>query len=119
MEQVSIERGDLKEALAKWKPGTRHSGAYVVPKFSNSLQRERLQAHNFTLVPRVDDTRPRMEDGGTVTLPHDYDDLYCRYPENYPGTFTTRAMIARSITHLTLRMYALLKIQIQIQNNID
>lgn len=110
LQQVSVEGEDLEHALADWKPTLRHSGAYVAPRFFNIRRPEHrpdsiVQAHNFGLVVPSDDTPHHLKDGDKVTLPQGYYTTDSRNPVQYPSTFTARAMVARSITHLTLRLY--------------
>lgn len=67
-----------------------------------------IQAHNFGLVEPDDETILDLRDGDKLTLPQQHftqDRNEDEYPIYYASTFTARAMVARSITHLTLRMY--------------
>ena len=107
LQQLSIEGEDLEYALAAWKPTTRHSGAYVVPRFYNPREPECrpvgvVQAHGFGLMEQSEDARSSMNDGDEVTLPQG--DKVWQYSQDYPRSFTARATVARTITHLTLRM---------------
>lgn len=102
----------------------RHSGVYVAPRFYNTRRptdrpEKVIQAHNFGLVVPFDDSTHHLKDGDKVTLPQGYYNKYPEeheistpdYPVQYPSTFTARAMVARSITHLTLRMYVYMDTQ--------
>ncbi|KAH6638798.1 hypothetical protein C7974DRAFT_387320 [Boeremia exigua] len=109
LQQVSLEGVDLEYALADWKPAIRHAGAYVAPRFYNDRRRDYrpenvTQAHVFGLVECSKDTNPCMQDGDRVTLSQGWNEPSGTYPDDYPRTFTARAMIARSITHLTIRL---------------
>jgi hypothetical protein len=67
-----------------------------------------IQAHNFGLVVPFDDKTHHLKDGDKVTLPQGYYPTYPYdndFPRPLPGSLTARAMVARSLTHLTLRMY--------------
>ena len=108
LSQGEIEVGYLEDELADWESTTRHSGAYVIPRFYCPRQPDRrpvsvVRAHGFGLLKQSEVLRSRMNDGDEVTLPQGTEDW--RYPEGYPRSFTARAMAARAITHLTLRMY--------------
>ena len=116
LQQVSVEGPDLENALADWKSTLRHSGAYVAPRFYNIRRPEHrpemvAQAHNFGLIVPSDGVKRQLKDGVKVTLSQGWNDTNGRYPEQYPSKFTARAMVARSITHLTLRMYVCMKFQ--------
>lgn len=119
MQQESIEgsRG-LRSELQFWKPALRHTGAYVSPRFYSttrslvSRNKPEELAHAFALYPRQDSiSGKRLEDGDRVTLersyvqryndPEDQDRIGQKYVE---CNFTARAMVARTLTHLTLRI---------------
>jgi hypothetical protein len=117
LQQTSVEGEDLEHALADWKPTLRHSGVYVAPRFYNMHRpgdrpEMVIQAHNFGLVLPFDKGTRQLKDGDKVTLPQGHPTYTNNNdPRPIPSSFIARAMIARSITHLTLRMYVHMDIQ--------
>lgn len=106
--QYSLEDEDLGHTLAAWESTTRHSGAYVVPRFYSRHEPESRpdyvrQAHGFGLLKQSENARSCMNDGDEVTIQQGIEDL--QYPQDYPRSFTARAMVVRPIAYLTLRMY--------------
>lgn len=95
----------------------RHSGAYVSPRYYTTLdpwtphKDSEIFAHNFTLVPATTEQSTKgIEDGDKVTLQR-WDVKKPCHSEDLPfedsliyGKFIAAAMVARMITHLTLRM---------------
>lgn len=113
LQQVSVEGEDLERELAGWNPTLRHSGAYVAPRFYSITRPDHrsegvVHAHNFGLTVPFEDAAHFLKDGDKVTLPQKYYKPYS-YDDDYrvriPSSFTARAMVARPLTHLTLRMY--------------
>lgn len=116
MQQTALETRPLQDRLAKWHPALRHSGAYVAPRFycpSRESQRTEgvIPSHNFGLTTfgeDIEDWYP--EDGDKVILPNasqsrDYDEAIGHYYLQTHDNFVARAMVARPLTHLTIRMY--------------
>jgi hypothetical protein len=103
-----IEAEVLEDELTDWESTTRHSGAYVVPRFYNPRLPDLspvgvVRAHGFDLLKQSEVARSCINDGDELTLPEGREGWI--YPQEYPRYFTARAMVARKITHLTLRMY--------------
>jgi hypothetical protein len=115
VQQVGLEKGGIQIELNGWHAKLRHSGAYVAPHFYNISNRTDrtdgvIPSHSFGLTTfgeDVEDWRP--EDGDKVTLPsacrsrgYDYEGAYYLDTQD---NFIARAMVARPLTHLTIRMY--------------
>lgn len=116
MQQVTLEAGGLQSELEKWHAALRHSGAYVAPHFySVSRPTYRtdgvIPAHNFGLTTFGEEVNGwHPEDGDKVTLlnacaSRDYDHDIGHYYLQTQDNFIARAMVARPLTHLTIRMY--------------
>jgi hypothetical protein len=114
--QTSIEGEDLENELKNWGPVLRHLGAYVAPRFYSVTRPEhrpegQVGAHNFALTSPSEKSADVIKDGDKVTLRrYEYETMETEDPE-YPtgqilvtGKYTARAMVARPLTHLTLRM---------------
>ena len=122
MQQVGLEGGDIAREVTKWSPAIRHSGAYVTPQFYGWHFTARtpgvLPSHDFGLRTFGEDTPDwRPEDGDEVTLhqahhqpdlelPHESDELDDEMNLDPATTvnYIARAMVARPLTHLTIRM---------------
>ncbi|KAJ4360714.1 uncharacterized protein N0V89_001281 [Didymosphaeria variabile] len=120
LQQTSIEgKGGLQNELQYWGPALRHSGAYVSPRYYSTTRslssrpKPEVSAHNFALVPASDrNCEKGIKDGDKVTLER-YDVETYYDPEDeigygqlcyVKGKFIARSMVARRLTHLTLRM---------------
>jgi hypothetical protein len=119
-QQFAIE-SRLETEIKLWKPALRHSGAYVSPRYYSSLhswaagKEPEVASHNFALVPAtIENSVKGLEDGDKVTLERwdveAVDESHCD-PEYSPidtcmimGNFTAAAMVARRLTHFTLRI---------------
>ncbi|KAJ4292799.1 hypothetical protein N0V90_009462 [Kalmusia sp. IMI 367209] len=116
LQQVSVEDDDLRRELENWKPALRHSGSYVAPRFySISRPKHRAEgevaAHNFALTTPPKNATGGLKDGDKVTLRrYEYQIIDSNDAEldggrvQITGSFTARAMVARPLTHLTLRI---------------
>ncbi|KAF1971619.1 hypothetical protein BU23DRAFT_600169 [Bimuria novae-zelandiae CBS 107.79] len=107
VQQVTIEGGDLEKQLTEWRSIPRHSGAYVAPLFYH-LHSPRtdgvIPSHNFGLTTFGEDTPGwHREDGDKVTLYRAFVKNHDPFISPYCN-FTARAMVARPLTHLTIRM---------------
>ena len=115
--QFSLEGGSLQDELAWW--ALRQPGAYVAPRFYNTARPRRpegqVRAHNFALTLPPPDIASDIKDGDKVTLrrydikifksdKRNFYGLYNEVLQRVPGEFTARAMVARPLTHLTIRM---------------
>ncbi|PVH92211.1 hypothetical protein DM02DRAFT_576098 [Periconia macrospinosa] len=118
-QQFSIE-SRLGTEIELWRPALRHLGAYVSPRYYKSLHswachtEPEVASHNFALVPAtIENSIKGLKDGDKVTLERwdieAADDLHD--PEYSPidtymlmGNFTAAAMVARKLTHFTLRI---------------
>jgi hypothetical protein len=114
VQQVELETGGLQLKLNGWHAKLRHSGAYVAPHFysvSNRTYRTDgvIPSHNFGLTTFGEDVENwHPEDGDKVTLPNacrsrGYDHKGLCYLDTQDN-FIARAMVARPLTHLTIRM---------------
>ena len=63
-----------------------------------------VQAHDCGLVVPSDDTPHCLQDGDKVLLLQGKYPMRNHYSAQFPSTFTARTVVARQITHLTLRM---------------
>jgi hypothetical protein len=116
LQQVSVEGGDLDSELTAWRPGLRHSGAYVAPRFYNVTHHQRrpegqISAHSYALISAAEKGANEIEDGDKVNLlRYEWEKVRSdnpRYPVDQAkvtGNCIARAMVARPLTHLTLRM---------------
>jgi hypothetical protein len=114
--QTSLEGGDLEKELDTWGPTLRHSGAYVAPRFYSVTRPEhrpegQIGAHNFALTLPSEKAADVIKDGDKVTLGrYEFQTVETDDPEHptgrimVTGRYTARAMVARPLTHLTLRM---------------
>ncbi|KAF9728996.1 hypothetical protein PMIN06_005457 [Paraphaeosphaeria minitans] len=115
VQQCGLEYGGLQAELDKWHATLRHSGAYVAPRlysYNNPWKRTEgvIPSHCFGLTTfgeNVDGWRP--EDGDKVTLPNvclsrDYDIEIGHYYLQTKDNFIARAMVARPLTHLIIRI---------------
>ncbi|CAI6334221.1 unnamed protein product [Periconia digitata] len=121
LQQVSLESRLVTE-IELWQPALRYEGAYCSPRYYNSLHSwnssdpPEVSSHNFKLVPATIENSPYgPEDGNKVQLPRwdmvefegpDYDEYNETYTQvcKVMGKFTAAAMVARRLTHLTLRL---------------
>ncbi|KAF2115097.1 hypothetical protein BDV96DRAFT_600230 [Lophiotrema nucula] len=101
LQQIALEGDKLSKYLKIWRAKERHKGAVIAPRFyqeSRSTYRNQMtQSFNFGILPR---SGP-LEDGMKMHLSY----KSSLYPHNiYPGLSTARVMVARPLTHLTLRL---------------
>ena len=114
LQQIAVEGADLLNELTAWRPALRQSGAYVAPRFYNvkrigHRRERRIVAHNFILAlpsQNADD----IKDADELTVCQSNGEIF-KNDEGQdevqawePGKFTARAMVARPLTHLTIRM---------------
>ncbi|OAG00828.1 uncharacterized protein CC84DRAFT_1262918 [Paraphaeosphaeria sporulosa] len=115
VQQCELEYSGLQPELDKWHATLRHSGAYVAPRlysYNNRWKRTEgvIPSHCFGLTTFGDDSDDwRPEDGDKVTLPNacpsrDYDPEIGHYYLQTKDNFIARAMVARPLTHLVIRM---------------
>ncbi|KAF2450674.1 hypothetical protein P171DRAFT_468924 [Karstenula rhodostoma CBS 690.94] len=115
LQQVGLESGGFQAELDKWYPALRHSGAYVAPHFYSYNRRWKrtegvLPSHCFGLTTFGEDVDGWCpEDGDKVTLPNacqsrDYDPEIGHYYLQTQDNFIARAMVARPLIHLTIRL---------------
>ena len=115
-QQVAVETGLLQDELAGWHPTLRHSGAYVAPRFYCPYLYHRrtegvIPSHDFGLTTFGEDVEGwHPEDGDKVILPNachsrGYEDSIGHHYLQSQDNFIARAMVARPLTHLTIRMY--------------
>lgn len=115
MQQVILEGGKFECEMKKWNPALKHSGVYVAPRFYSITRPEDrtngvIPSHHFGLTTFGEDTPGRqLEDGDEVTLQRvcntqDYDAELGHYYLQAKSNFTARAMVARPLTHLTIRL---------------
>ena len=112
-----MEGRDLQRELAWWT--LRQPGAYVAPRFYHISRPHRpegqVRAHNFALTLPPPNIASDIKDGDKVTLRRYDIDIFTSDKKNsnglydevllrVPGEFTARAMVARPLTHLTIRM---------------
>ena len=122
--QAALQRGDFQREISEWNPGLRHAGAYVAPRFYDSGTGYRpegqIKAHNFAITLPVEKTPLNaIKDGDKVALRR-YERVVRKSEDPCSpspvrewalGKYTTRAMVARPLTHLTLRMYVCIRNQ--------
>lgn len=115
MQQCELEGNGLQSELNKWHAALRHSCVYVAPQlygYNRPWKRPEgvIPSHYFGLTTFGEDIDGWCpEDGDKVTITNafqlrDYD------PENgyfylpSKDNFIARAMVARPLTHLTIRL---------------
>ena len=104
----------FKWQIADWKPTVRRSSAYVAPRHFNPKRissRDHSQgvllAHHFGLVIPPSNSSHHLKDGEELNTQRGQclsNACHNCTSHGHPK-FTTRASIARPITHPTLRMY--------------
>lgn len=104
----------FKWQIADWKPTVRRSGAYVAPRHFNPKRISSgdhpqgvLLAHHFGLVIPPSNSSHHLKDGEELNTQQEQclsNGCHNFISHGHP-TFAARAMLARPITHLTLRMY--------------
>ncbi|KAL1604865.1 hypothetical protein SLS60_004405 [Paraconiothyrium brasiliense] len=112
LQQMALEQGELRNWLKEWYAKERHAGAYIAPRFLHAWDERfarKVESFPFDTLSTSISGRTKPQDGDELTLPittevpDDYDDVFYE-----KGTFAThfkaRAMIARPLTHLTLRL---------------
>lgn len=107
LQQIALERGELRNYLLRWRAGERHAGQYVVPRCYSAhipLRRYPAQAEsfNFGLIERSRMTHEVLEDGTEIDL--DIGTGFYEKHRLWPTNMPARAMVARPLTHLTLRL---------------
>ena len=114
IQQVNLEDGAFLQEIMSFNPTVRHSGAYVAPCFYQDSNRNLrangvIPSHEFGLTTSGEDAPGwRPEDGDRVTLREacylrdTYGKSKSRSQERFD--FTARAMVARPLTRLTIRM---------------
>ena len=104
--QMALERGEFRNWLTHWHADRRHDGAYIAPLHRGTLNKMtgyHLQPFPFdvTSIPEGQDRK----DGMQVTLPIPPGTPRTFYDKSTDATrFSARAMVARPLTHLTLRL---------------
>ncbi|KAJ4355428.1 uncharacterized protein N0V89_003444 [Didymosphaeria variabile] len=111
LQQIALEQGELRNWLKEWYAKERHAGAYIAPRFLRAWDKKpshKVQPFPFDTLSTSISGRKEPQDGDELTLPITtepdcYDNIFYE-----SGTFAThfkaRAMIARPLTHLTLRL---------------
>ena len=114
LQQFAVEGADLRNELTAWRPALRQSGAYVAPRFYNvgrigQRRERRVVAHNFILT-LPSQNADNIKDADKLTICQSNGEVF-KNDEGQdevracePGNFTARAMVARPLTHLTIRM---------------
>ncbi|KAF2476011.1 uncharacterized protein BDR25DRAFT_339902 [Lindgomyces ingoldianus] len=103
LQQIALEGDQLGKYLMAWKPNDRHEGAVVAPRFYQETRSMHtgVVTHSFNFGILKHYGPP--EDGVEVTLPNkNY--FYPNIHPEQPTCSTARSMLARPITHLTLRL---------------
>ncbi|KAF2268275.1 hypothetical protein CC78DRAFT_589291 [Lojkania enalia] len=103
LQQIALEGDQLAKYLKIWKAKERHEGALVAPRFyqesRNTYPGVIIQSFNFGIIPYHNP----LEDSVAISLKNKRT-FYSRNRSSYPVVSTARAMIARPLTHLTLRL---------------
>ncbi|KAL5430561.1 hypothetical protein PMIN06_012503, partial [Paraphaeosphaeria minitans] len=114
LQQIALERGELRNWLKEWAPEERHQGAYIEPRFLRTRDRisgriRHREPFPFGILSAAKIGKKNLRDGDELTL-----DIATDLPDTEHsifyerGTFATkfkaRAMVARPLTHLTLRL---------------
>ena len=106
LQQVALERGELRNWLTHWHAKKRQDGAYIAPFFKGILNKTtgyHLQPFPFDTLSATAEVDPA--DGDEVTLPIPRGTRNIFYDKTMDATsFSARAMLACRLTHLTLRL---------------
>lgn len=103
LQQAGLERGALREILEEWQANERHAGAYVAPRFYQQYKGTLCPTKYFEIVKASELVDGKCRDGDQVTLP-DKSSL-CFYDQSFLRVgLPARAMVARPLTRLTLRL---------------
>lgn len=104
--QMALERGELRNWLTHWHAKKRHNGAYIAPLFKevyNKMTGFHLQPFPFDITSLA--AEHDGKDGMEVTLPIPPSAPRTFYDKTTNAThFSARVMVARPLTHLTLRL---------------
>ncbi|KAF1964099.1 hypothetical protein BU23DRAFT_77350 [Bimuria novae-zelandiae CBS 107.79] len=103
LRQTAIEGGELRNWLTHWYAKRRHEGAWIAPLYRgviNPATGHHMQPFPFDTLST--DGKDDAQDGDEVTLP--VADALFYGKKDGPTRFSARAMRARPLTHLTLRM---------------
>lgn len=116
--EFSMKQYQMQDAfkwqIADWKPTVRRSDAYVAPRHFNpkrissgDLVEGVLLAHHFGLVIPPSNNLHHLKDREDLNTQQGQclSNACHNFTSDGHPTFTARAMLARPITHLTLRMY--------------
>lgn len=111
LQQTALEGNRLLEYLETWKAPDRHAGCYIAPRFYQESRRtypgHLVQSFNFGLKRTSEVEHASSEkssrDGRYITL-HNKSSFYSRNRSTFPIQTSAPAMLARPITHLTLRL---------------
>ncbi|KAK7192218.1 hypothetical protein PSPO01_01790 [Paraphaeosphaeria sporulosa] len=114
LQQIALERGELRNWLKEWAPEERHQGAYIEPRFLHTRDRRLGRVHHrepfpFNILSAAKIGKKDPRDGDELTLGIAMDIPDTEHNIFYElGTFAThfkaRAMVARPLTHLTIRL---------------
>ncbi|KAK3213714.1 hypothetical protein GRF29_28g770579 [Pseudopithomyces chartarum] len=106
LQQIALERGELRNWLTHWDAKKRHDGAYVAPLFKCVLNKTtgyHLQPFPFDTLSTTINVNPTDGDAITLPIPRGTSDIFYDRAVNATN-FSARAMLACRLTHLTLRL---------------
>lgn len=114
LQQIALERSEFRDWLKEWYPKERHAGAYIEPRFLCTRDMSKGRGHKRVPFPfntlgaaTIGKKEPRDGDELTLSIATDlFDTEYNIFYERgmFATHFKARAMVARPLTHLTLRL---------------
>ena len=107
--QMAVERGELRNWLTHWWAKKRHDGALIKPYFKCVMDKStgyHLRPFPFELLGTPPgEKQPGDEEYVTLPVPPGASEMLYNKAEGLDRThFSARAMVARPLTHLTLRL---------------